>query len=151
MSKELTPKEKIQDLIKQLKKSMEETDAAVKAYVQDKEIPLDERWSLFLKSELGVAEDYIVHFAAFNNEKWKQWCRNDLEDSLFECVSKGATFKMVNLDEQLQEMIGEEFTIDGADYESRDNKRTVTFDKEDYDAWREEVLQSFIKSFCFDW
>lgn len=127
--------------------------AKVKAYVQDTTEPLDERWAYFLKKKMGSTGGWIHHFESFNNEKWKQWCRNALEDRLYEYLDRYREVTMFELDESLSELLNEEkvFTLDGPTYETRSEKRKVQFTKEDYDAWREEVLKDFMWSFTFDW
>jgi len=127
-------------------------ERTIKDFAQDKSVDLDIRWKVFIESDLGDEEAYIVHFECFNNGKWKQWCRNKLEDDLLEYQDRGAELEMkIWAEEILPEYIGRQFELDGQTYETRDNKRTVEFTQEDFDAWREEVLAKFLKSFRYDW
>lgn len=127
-------------------------ETAVKAYVQDKSHPLDERWEEFLESDLGSEENWIQHFFE-DKPKWKEWCRSTIEDSLYDHLNRGQIVKIADLDEQLANMADEEeeFELNGANPETYEQTRIVKFTKEDYDEWREDILASFMKKFTFDW
>jgi len=51
-------KEKIEKFLEEKKLLTEK----LKLWVVDKSIPLGERWDLFIKSELGIEEPYIIDF-----------------------------------------------------------------------------------------
>lgn len=142
----------LQDLKKKRDAAKAELEAEVKAFVQDKSKPLDERWQAFLDADVGSEDNWIQHFFK-DKPKWKQWCRSDIEDYLYEHRNRGQEVAIADLDEQLAEMAKDEveFELDGPTYETREEKRKVKFTKEDYDEWREDILALFMKSFSFDW
>lgn len=57
-------KEKIEEFLKQKQQLTPE----LKEWVKDKSIPLEERWEVFFKSELGENSTYYEEFEHFFNE-----------------------------------------------------------------------------------
>ena len=143
-------KDEIESELNALSLRQTEIEIEAKKYVQDKTIPLRERWGFFMHHDLGEPGGWIVHFRSLNEGKWKHWCSNPLEDDLYDSIDRNATVRMERLDECLIDYIGHTYEIVQT-YETKNTPVNVTFTQEDYDAWREEVLQLFIKSFKYDW
>lgn len=94
----------------------------LKVWVKDKSIPLDQRWELFVKSELGEKSNWIERFEGIDSdlyydEFYIHKYQTTTVDYLYECACE--------------------------------NDILVT--DEDKEAFKEDVLDQFIFSFKFDW
>jgi coenzyme F420-reducing hydrogenase alpha subunit len=113
-------KEKIEKFLQEKKTLIEE----LKKWVVNKSIPLEERWELFIKSELGDHETSYWDFNTFDNEKFHDGeYRQKYQTLIPEDVINWATSKF--------------------------NKINAT--EEQINNFKEEVLKNFIKSWEFDW
>lgn len=162
----------IKNKLVSLDEQKEEAISKLKVYVTDKNIPLDERWDVFIKSELGYEEDCIQSFKSLAPVKY--FARNPIEDALYENYEKYMTIDVEYLYEELLEeyfktpkqiysngawydtgefneygFIGRPFLID--QIYNDPNPVEYTFTQQDADNFREEVLGAFLKSFRFDW
>ncbi len=105
----------------------------LKIWVVNKDIPLDERWELFIKSELGESEgwnlnlnslprDYVSYDGSISCERYQTMRMEEVIDVL--------EYQVGNLDSR---------------YVHKDAKYVCIEDV------KEEILEKFIKSFTFDW
>jgi hypothetical protein len=117
------------EAVKLVKNQQKELEKTLKLYVINKEIPLQERWDVFVESELGKAHPWIQHFKSIKI----------VEDWMYSDFNKYETYQTKDLVERLQENIGNDMgPLD-----------EVT--QELVDAFKEEILEKFLKSFQFDW
>lgn len=137
----------------------------LKPILVDKSIPLDDRWELFTEAKLGNNSCCIEHFDSLEKGKWDipgAYGRTNPFHNwiLYEGMDKGHKVYLANVAENLAERIGDTLTFQPPkeyDYEARAFKATAppaiteTFTQEDYDAFREEVLEKMLVSFIFDW
>lgn len=109
------------DFVKNAKKLANMYKEAFEAYITDKSIPLDLRWSLWFDapSELKNQNSWITHFHSVSDEEF-----------LMEYWERREVIKMAELVEQFVE--GEK-------------------DKELIEALMEEILEKNLESFRFDW
>lgn len=102
----------------------ENTTKKVKEYVQNKENPLEERWNIFIASELG---DHLSYYEEFEGIDWgKHTLYNDF------CCEKYQT-------------------IDAYDILSIIKDDLESFEDFQEDVFKEDVLSKFIYSFKNDW
>lgn len=97
-----------------------------KAWVTDKSVPLEERWELFIKSDLGDISTY------YENPPGIDWNKHTLYDDFY--YDKYATCKAKDILERVQEE-EEKF--------SWDENKEVEF--------KEFFLNKFLKGFINDW
>jgi hypothetical protein len=114
-------REKIENFLKEKSELRNE----LKQFVQDKSKPLNERWEIFVQSELGEKKSYFETFDHKIGEKYVDL----LED-------KYSTHTVKNILD----------TIDDLNEEENWN-----FTDEDINSFKEKVLEKFIWSFKFDW
>ncbi len=89
----------------------------LKEWVKDKSISLDERWEVFIESDLGTHKCSYEDFAHFNSD---MYCDD---------TRRGATIYLSDVEDTYFE------------------NNTL----EEINEFKEDVLNSFIKSFEFDW
>lgn len=99
----------------------------LREYVKDKNIPLDQRWDLFIYSELGTHHKYIIHPDGLDEDKY---------------------FDTIDFDRGTI-IIVEDFleNIKILDVEDPEEDKIL----EDEVVFKEWCLDKFIKSFTFDW
>lgn len=102
----------------------------VRDYVQDTLLPLDERWEVFEKSELGCHYPFVFHLESLN--------RNLV---CYDGVFHTERCQSVSVFEVIERY-----------YES-DEKRLSVWKKYGFDpiAFKEECLAKFIKGWVYDW
>jgi hypothetical protein len=102
----------------------------VKKFVQDKSIPLDERWEVFMEAKVGGRNDY--------------GCSEVLDDDIF-CYGHDYLYYepgcTITADE-LWDALTEEHT---------QKKILKDFPDVDFDAFREEMLANFVWEFYYDY
>ena len=139
-------------LLDELGRIKEEATLELRALVQDKTIPLDERWSAFISSGLGEHLDWIQHFQSlkpkFNNSE------QAVDDYLFGEKDRHQTITVDDLYRRLGYVLDD---FDGktsytawtknAQYE----KLETVIEQDDLDSFREECLSKFLYSFDYDW
>ena len=96
---------------------------SVKAIVQNREIPLDDRWDLFIDSDFGEESGCIVDLESIDLENYY----GDSWINRYQTLDFG--------------IIIEHLTDDAEDAE----------DLKAIQNAKEEILQKFIKSFIYDW
>lgn len=101
----------------------DELTEKLKIWVKDKSIPLDERWDLFIKSDLGEHSRYVERFNCKLGDHFVENLENKYETN--------------NVSE----------ILDFANYDPEDD----SYSEEDIIEFKENVLDKFIKSFEFDW
>ena len=124
--------ESLQKQIDEIVRLQKLLDGEVKIFVQNKDIPLDERWDFFVKSECGEEKGWVEHVKSLED--------NDIEyydDFYFE---RHQTVTMNSIAERLYDWIR------WPDKEFSEEKL-----KKIYDDFREEAIAKFIKSFEYDW
>ncbi len=105
----------MKEQVEELEKLKLKITANLKEWVKDKSISLDERWDVFIKSDLGDHKTYYEDFVNFESD---DYCDN------FE------KYQTLNLSNAIN-------------YKN--------FSDEEYNEFREDVLNKFIKSFKWDW
>lgn len=113
----------ILDRIKVFKLAKKEIKRAVKDYVQDKTIPLEKRWEVFITSELGN------HEGIYHNPDGINWNKNTLCDDFY--MSRYEIITAVSFVEVAQ-----------------DNSEEKGYD---INAVKEYFLNEFLWSFENDW
>jgi|SRR6188508_1971822 len=109
----------------------------LKEWVKDKSISLDERWEVFIESDLGIHKSFIERFKTLDNDLIGTDCAIS--------VYKYETIFVESIYEAIQE----------AQEELEENPDSVYVSKKlantDLNSFREECLEKFIKSFEFNW
>lgn len=103
-------------------KQKEELTQKVKSFCQNKEHPLSDRWNLFIGSDLGKYKEFYIEFEGINSDRY-------YDDFYIE------KYETVEVKYLLERGI-EEQILDSDDK---------------INAFKEDVLKQFIKSFKFDW
>ena len=109
--------------------------ANLKLWVVDKDIPLDERWDVFIKSGLGTKDSWITRFDSLGQDYF-------MYDGEYHCER----YQTIHMDN-----VWERMTDDTRLYltEFSDTLKPEVAAK--LDPFREEVLEKFIQSFYYDW
>ena len=103
-------------------KQKEELTQKVKSFCQNKEYPLNERWNLFIDSDLGIHSRYYKEFKGINSDLYY----DDFYIANYETVkvkyllNRGIEIKLLDSDDKIN-------------------------------TFKEDVLSQFIKSFENDW
>lgn len=105
----------------------------IKTFVQDKSIPLVERWYIFIKSDLGEIKNSVC------NPDGIDWDNTTLYDD-FNCNKDGTTI----VEEMLKQCL-EFTTMEGDNYFFKPNW------KFDETAFKEYCLDNFMKGFINSW
>lgn len=164
--------DKISSLREEIKLKQDELSKLGKGFVQDKTIPLDTRWDFFVENNLGTKEPFII--------RWNSLCEFESVRNFpidYEYYERGRTISTSYEAEELEQLIkdydtGEyyeineetikeamriasdlKYPLDYIDYPwfRHDGIRSWVFTRDNYDAYREEVLERYIKSYCYDW
>lgn len=123
-------------------KQKKELTRKVKLFCQNKEYPLDDRWNLFINSDLGNHKNYIQDFAIIDLEylrdfnKYELVKSDDLIDMYFDYLS-----------DDLYDNLNMTCNYGTDEYQSF----IETHVNPKVDAFKEEILKLFIKSFTYDW
>lgn len=117
-------KEKIEQFLKEKEILTEE----LKEWVKDKSIPLEERWEVFVKSELGERISYYEQFEGVESDGYY----DNYYIEKYQTVTTGQLFEI-------------------ASKPTYTNKEPELNTQEQKDSFREDVLDKFIKSFENDW
>lgn len=96
----------------------------IKIFVKNKQYSLDERWDIFVESELGDDKEWIEHFKSFPD-----LCESDYRNK----------YQTIDL------IIEADCLLEAAEYHISQGVL------EQYHKFREEILDKFIKTFKFDW
>ena len=115
----------MKDKIEQFLAYKASIEAEFKQFCEDTNIPLDERWDLFVKSDLGTINRYIASCAAV---------RNILERVGFTDKYSTITYSRV---------------IGWIDDDYDDNDQPIK--RGEINEIKEYALQTFEKGFTFDW
>lgn len=139
---QLTQYDYLKGSLLQFNHQKEELTKKVKEYCQNKEFPLDKRWSLFIDNDLGEHNSWIQDFETIKIEKLANFNRyelilsNNLVELYFDYIS----------DELYNEL---ELTCN---YETNEYEHFIKTEvNSKVDVFKEEILQLFIKSFEYDW
>lgn len=111
------------DQIQHLDEKKKELQNDLETYVQDKSLPLSDRWEIFCLAgdkDLLVHDIYIVHYESMN-----------MDDYWYD-INRYSTIKMVDVVEYFEE-------------------RKDKFLGEELNLFKEEILDKFIWSFELDW
>lgn len=110
--------------LNRLEKLTNEVTDKVKAYVQDISIPLDNRWELFIKSDLGEEIRFVEDFGPLGNVY-------EYYDFFFD---RNQTVDLASFIANIEEGV-----------------YSIKITKEEINIIKEEILGKFIKSFIYDW
>lgn len=99
------------------------------------DIPLEKRWNLFCKCNIGISKPFIYHFEALSYYLGKH---NTLEDRILSDYTRYQEIKTIDLIE---------------DIEIKLHQMGMTKDiiKDIISLYKEEVMKNMIISFKFDW
>lgn len=124
-------KEKIENFLK----LQEEIIKELKKYVKDKTIPLETRWDLFVSSDLGDEDGYILRLESYDLDGYydRSWC------------ARYTTVEPEHIFEYLYDYELEDYEEE-LDYELAKVELEVTISN-----IKEELLSLFVKSWRFDW
>ena len=103
-------------------KQKEELTKKVKSFCQNKEYPLDDRWNLFINSNFGEHKSWHAKFEGINSDRYY----NDFYIEKYETV-------------QVNYLLERGIEVQILDSDDKIN------------AFKENVLKQFIKSFETDW
>ena len=113
----------IKEKLKALKDTQAEIKEELKIWVKDRSISLDERWSVFLNSEMGESDPYYKSFESFA-----------VPDD-FRYIPE--RYRNITVESIYEELLEKE------EEEQLDSSRS--------DAFREEVLEMFLDRFVWNW
>lgn len=122
----------------QLKESINSFNILAKAFVQNTEIALEERWDFYIKSEIGGHESSIYSFKNLKLSKNENWMEYE-EGILVFYIER---YKICNLVKEINEI-----NIDKLLKEDALFVPTV----EQINEIKEALLKSYIRTFTFDW
>lgn len=122
----------MKDLINEYLDNKAGVEIALKAYVQDLTIPLDERWEQFARAGLGETDGYIYHGL------------DHIEEDIFTDSGRYETIILVEALEELEDNYGE-YNVD------TDEIYTPLKAQEKLTLIKEQVLKDFIWSFQYAW
>lgn len=124
----------LKELIDDLNQRKLYLEIQVKSVCQDKTLPLDERWELFVSSGFGIDNSFYEEFEGIDNDNFNK-------------------YELVNLIEQVRYKL-----YDCGFYNLSQHLKNSEFDIEKYESdfnkikeLQEEILQRWIKSYIFDW
>ena len=100
----------------------EELTQKVKSFCQNKEYPLNERWNLFIDSNFGEYKYWYAEFEGINSNRYY----DDFNIEKYETV-------------QVKYLL------------ERGIEKQILDSNDKINAFKEDVLKQFIKSFKFDW
>lgn len=120
----------MKDKIEEFLKTKEQLTEELKIWVKDKSIPLEERWEVFIKSELGEQSDFYEDFVHIESDEYNP-------DGHFH-IDRHELITVQEILERAQE----------ANYYS---KEIMLDTEEKIIEFKEEVLSKFIYSFENDW
>ena len=123
----MTSKIELKSEIAEFRNSEEQLKQKVVSFVQDKSISLEERWELFVDSDLGGLAPWISTYGPFD--------ANDNVNEFY--FSKHQVVDMVDLVGML--------------IENRDADCGVLRTLDEINEIKEAMLQKFEKGFIFDW
>jgi len=134
--------------------------------VTNKEIPLKQRSVLFFQSDLGEEETYLRRsslLTSFVRNQDKRTYADTIQDVLFDCNRRHEVIYLSDEIDRIEEELesyeeyldahGEDEGYDPIyfDIEAFTDENGKTFDRESFDAYVEETLTDFVKSYTFDW
>ena len=114
------------DKLEETREKLGEIEEEIIPYIQDKSLPLNERWDCFINNDLGGHDCYIQRFNGskigidFIEDGWKE--------------------KYMTL-----------YVSDILEHDEKGNNITEKYTQEEIDEFRENVLQKYIKSFELNW
>ena len=116
----------MKDKIENILKDIEALKLQFKEWCKDKTVPLDERWEVFIKSDLGDIDDF------YRNPPGINWNKKTLFDDFY--TDKRST---LSANDMLNIIIDEPEKFD--------------WDEEKEIEFKESFLQDFCKGFINDW
>ena len=123
----------MRQVVEALLQSQEHITQALKLWVVDKSIPLDERWDVFIKSGLGSTDRWSLNLDSLPTDAV-------MYEGIIHC-DRYQTREVRDLPEELEDAI-ENWDHDYGHKEAKDI---------DLVAVKEEILKEFIYSFTYDW
>lgn len=123
-------------------KQKEELTKKVKKYCQNKEYPLNDRWKLFIESDLGKHENWIIDFDIIEIELIRDFNKYEVVKSI-DLIYYYFDYISDKLYDELE--ITDNYGTDGY------NNFIKTHINPKVDIFKEEILAKFIKSFTYDW
>ncbi len=127
--------------MKKVQESLEKSKLPFEQYIKNKEIPLDERWEIFIlaPSEMKTHENYLTSFDSLPNDFV-------MYDGPIH-ADRGNTIETKDMIENIQESLDE---ISSGDF-YRDDYYKNKFLEVDMNAIKEEILSKNMGSFDYDW
>ena len=108
----------------------------LKTWVLDESIPLEERWEVFISSDLGDHSPWIEDFHPLVREYY-----------LGRDYRRHETIEIYRIDENYQEELWEKYHMDKSSEEIED----IILNDKTLQEFRRAAMKEFIKSFELDW
>jgi len=136
----------LRELVQELLDNQTSVEVDLRKWVQDKSVPLAERWEVFKMSGLGetgdwcyhgfdaiIGEDYFSYDGEYHCERYQTVCMPEVVERAEEDA------------DCLRDENGEYLTDEDGYYIPTDEE------KEKLDVMKEQILSDFIRSFKYDW
>lgn len=127
--------------MKKIQESLEKTKLPFEDYIKNKEIPLNERWDIFIiaPSEMKNHDNYLTSFDSLPNDFV-------MYDGPIH-VERGQTIKTNDMIEEIEEEL---INIKNDDFFRSDYYKNM-FIAVNLDSIKEEILSKNMGSFDYDW
>lgn len=132
------------------KQAKELAAVELKELIQNKEIPLKERFGLFMNYGEGLARHDVFYW---DPESLRAKFSSRLSDDFFSEQERHRTIKTSQWIEYLDGRKGEKIKLETRNYadRSKDKIEFIELTEEDIDGAIEDILREFIWSFEYDW
>jgi hypothetical protein len=139
-------REKLRELVKELLENQTGVEVALRAWVKDKSVPLEERWEVFVMSGLGECGRYV--YGGFKEIEVNFF----IYDGRYHCERYQTVLLAEVIEREGEENADFEEDENGEMLFDKDGEAVLTKEaKESVDAMKEIVLKDFIHSFVYDW
>lgn len=114
-------------------------ELVVKEYIQDKSIPLDDRWEIFEKSGFGCEKSWIQHLESLNDDI-----------VMYDGLVHADRHQAVSVFEILERYYEHKEDFEKKSYNA---DKYLEWQKYKFDpvAFQEECLEKFVKGWVYDW
>lgn len=136
-----TKKEKILGSFERINKELAENIELYCEFIEDKTIPLHERWELFCQAP-NMFKDHETYLHTFNIEK--KYGEISWLDHFY--IDKYQTVNMINIIRDLQSQLNPKLK-----FKSRGFEQCPFKTQEAIDDFKEEILENNLGSFINDW
>jgi len=131
----------IKDRFRKISELTIEAHVLAKKYVQDRSVPLEVRWTFFVKYSLGHQKPEIYHPECLKDFH-TPYGDNALADRYLLSGDRHRTVYFSNVVSNMEADIGRFVIV---------HKEPVTITSEHIEELKEELLEKYISSFILDW